>query len=265
MMARRVSMKAKRREAPDWIYPWRPAGEPWLPKFLALALVATVFAVLLSSVRIRTVVDSPWSSRKASVIQVLDDAGGRALTLRAQEGGPFPSRFEPSGWPDFVALEKSVLEASRTAMPVYRPLLRDITASKRRMPALTDPGLAVLPQPPGNPQPPGPAVAARLVPVIVPISGIHATALPDALPDFPGEVTPTLAAAPTRFLVRLDPAGSVTDCVSLDAGDELGPSALEQWLRGVSFKPGPTKASRWVALGVSFVNRPTVADGTESR
>lgn len=264
-MASRVSMKAKRREAPEWIFQWRPAGEPWLPKFLALALVATVFAVLLSSVRIRTVVDSPWSSRKASVIQVLDDASGRALTLRAQEGGPFPSRFEPSGWPEFVALEKSVLDASRTALPGYRPVLRELNAGKRRMPALTEPGRAVLPKPIGNPRPELPAASARLMPQIVPISGIHATAMPDALPDFPGEVTPALAAAPTRFLVRLDPSGSVTDCVSLDAGDEAGPLALERWLRGVSFKPGPTKASRWVALGVSFVNRTTAADGTESR
>lgn len=264
-MAARVSMKAKRREAPEWIYPWRPAGEPWLPKLLALALVATLFALLLTSVRIRTVVDSPWSARNASVIQVPDDAGGRALTLRAREGGPFPSRFEPSEWPEFMASEKSVLEASRTELPGYRPVLREMTAGKRRMPALTEPGRAVLPKPPGNPPAAASPVTARLMPVITPISGIHATAMPDAVPDFPGEVTPTLAAAPTRFLVRLDPAGGVTDCVSLDAGDELGPSALEQWLRGVSFKPGPTKTSRWVALGVSFVNRTTAADGTESR
>jgi hypothetical protein len=264
-MARRISMKDKRRDAPDWIFQWRPAGEPWFPKFLALALVVTVFAVLLSSVRIRTVVDSPWSSRKAAVIQVLDDAGGRALSLRAREGGPFPSRFEPSGWPELVALEKSALGIGKTTLPGYRPALRELSAGKRRMPALTEPGNAVLPKPLGSPRPGIPAAAARLVARIVPISGIHASAMPDTLPDFPGEVTPALAAAPTRFLVRLDPAGSVTDCVSLDAGDEAGPSDLERWMRGVSFKPGPAKASRWVALGVTFVNQPITADGAEPR
>ena len=264
-MARRVSMKVKRQEAPEWIFPWRTVGEPWLPKFLALALVAVVFAVLLSSVRIRTAVDSPWSSRRASVIQVLDNPDGRALRLRAQEGGPFPSRFEPSEWPAFVALEKSILESTRGELPGYRPVLREMTAGKRRMPGLSEPGRAVLPHPSVTPRPAVQEVPTRLVPEITPISGIHATAMPDALPDFPGEVTPVLAAAPTRFLVRLDPSGSVTDCVSLDAGDEAGPSELERWLRGVSFKPGPTKASRWVALGVSFVNRTPMTDGAESR
>jgi hypothetical protein len=264
-MTRRVSMKAKRREAPEWIFPWRPAGEPWVPKILALALVATLFAVLLSSVRIRTVVESPWTMRKASVIQVLDNANGRALTLRAREGGPFPSRFEPADWPEFLALEKTVLESSRTALPPYRPALRELTQGKRRMPALTEPGRAVLPPPQRIPQSAALAVTTRLTPMIHPIAGIHATVMPDAVPAYPGEVTPALAAAPTRFLVRLNPAGNVTDCVSLDAGDEAGPSELERWLRGVSFKPGPTKASRWVALGISFVNRTAAVDGTESR
>ncbi len=263
-MARRISIKAKRREAPEWIYPWRSPGEPLLPRILAVALVATAFGLMLGSLRIRTALASPWASRKASLIQVLDDADGRALTLRAREGGPFPSRFEPAGWPAFMVREKTVLDSSRARLPEYRPVLRGLAAGKRRLPELTEPGRLVLPKPAGPDTAVTPVEPSRLVPQITPLAGIHASAMPDELPGYSGEITPSMAAASTRFIVRLDPSGNVTDCVSLDAADDAGPAPLGKWLRGVSFKPGPAMASRWVAVRVTFANQQT-ADGTESR
>jgi hypothetical protein len=55
----------------------------------------------------------------------------------------------------------------------------------------------------------------------------------------------------------------VIDCVSLTGGDEAGAPALESWLRGVSFHTESAKTSRWIAVGVGFINQTT--DGTNAR
>ncbi len=87
--------------------------------------------------------------------------------------------------------------------------------------------------------------------------------MPRELPPFDGAVDATMTAEPWRFLVRLDAAGNVQDCVSLAGGDEAGPSPLEDWLRRVPFNPEPAKPSRWIAVGVGFTNQP--ADGPDAR
>lgn len=249
-------MKIKRQEAPDWIFPWRPAGEPLFPKLLALVAVCVMFALMLSALRVRTVVTSPWVGRKASVIQVLDDIDGRALTLRAREGGPFPSRFEPAEWPVFATLEKAALDAARATLPPYVPALRELPLEITRSPALAEPGKVVLPTPTAAAPAAAPKSHGPLVPRILPLSGISSAAIPDELPGFSGEVSPSMAADAVRFLVRIDAAGYLTDCLSLDAGDEAGPSPLESWLRGIRFKPDPSKPSRWAAVRVVFTNPP---------
>ena len=72
-----------------------------------------------------------------------------------------------------------------------------------------------------------------------------------------------MTAEPWHFLVRLDAAGNVMDCVSL-AGEAEGDAApLEAWLRRVSFNPEPKKPSRWIAVGVGFTNQ--AADGSDAR
>ena len=78
----------------QWVFRWRPLRQPLLPKLFALALVGAGFAFLVTSVRVRVKALEKSTPRKASVIYLRDDAQGRALSLRAQEGGPFPSRFE---------------------------------------------------------------------------------------------------------------------------------------------------------------------------
>jgi hypothetical protein len=194
------------------------------------------------------------------VIHVLDDIDGRALTVRAREGGPFPSRFEPAEWPAFTTLEKAALDAARAPLPPYLPTLREIPGETTHSPALAEPGKVVLPAP--TPSPPVTRSSDRgpLVPTLLPLSGITANSIPGVLPAFPGEVTPSMAADPVRFLIRIDAAGYLTECLSLDAGDEAGPSPLETWLRGVRFKPDPSRPSRWAALRVAFTQLP--ANGT---
>jgi hypothetical protein len=95
-MGKRISIRQQRKEAPEWIFNWRSTGNPALSKWLAILVTAGLFALLMTFVRIRVWSPVAWAAPKAGVIQVTDDAIGRALTLRAREGGPFPSRFLPS-------------------------------------------------------------------------------------------------------------------------------------------------------------------------
>lgn len=261
-MTKRVSMKHKRREAPEWVFPWRGLRASSFPKVVAILLVGGAFAVLLTSVRIRVAAPVSWAAPKATMIQVLDDAEGRSLTLRAREGGPFPSRFEPAAWELASAIEQAAYQAARWRPPPYLPVLRELP-DERALPRLIKPGAPVLPsrQPPAEPVP---MVGKRmLVPALYPLSGIAPAEMPRELPPFDGEVDPAMAAEPWRFLLRVDAAGGVLDCVSLTGGDEPGKATLAAWLRRVAFQPGPAGTTRWIALGLGFSNQP--ADGTDAR
>jgi hypothetical protein len=259
-MARRFSMKHKRMEAPDWVFPWRrPRGPQW-PFFIALAISGAVFALLLSSVRIRVSPPVSWAAAKASVIRALDDVDGRALTLMAREGGPFPSRFDPTEWEGETGREPDL--AARWQTPPYLPALRDLT---QKEPAVvsrwTSPRGPVLPT-----RKPAQVVPRTLEkrspqPVLYPLSGIDAASLPHELPHFDAIVDPAMAAEPWRFLLRLGASGEVLDCFPLAGGDEAGPSVLDGWLRRVSFQADPAQATRWIAVAVGFTNSP--ADGTD--
>jgi hypothetical protein len=97
---------------------------------------------------------------------------------------------------------------------------------------------------------------------LYPLAGITPAEMPPELPAFGGDVAPAMAAEPWRFLLSLNAAGGVIDCVSLTGGDEPGKEALVSWLRGVSFPPDPDGAPRWIALGLGFSNQS--ADGTHA-
>lgn len=262
-MAKRVSIKHKRREAPVWVFSWQRLGESPFSRWFATLLVAAGFTLLLTSVRIRVFPPVSLAASKASVIHVLNDAEGRALTLRAREGGPFPSRFELSDWEGAADLERAAFEAARWSPPPYAPVLRDLPEEVVPRLRLSTKGGAVLPER-RSPRGAGPAGAkATLAPVLYPLSGISAAEMPRDLPRFDGAVDATVTAEPWRFLVRLDSGGNVKECVSLAGGDEAGPSPLEVWLQRVSFNPAPAVPSRWIAVGVGFTNQSS--DGTDAR
>jgi hypothetical protein len=261
-MAKRVSMKHKRQEAPVWLFPWSGLRASPFPQILAILIVAGAFAVFLTSVRIRVTAPAPWAASKASVIRVLDDAEGRSLMLRAQEGGPFPSRFEPTTWELASAIEQVAYQAARWRPPAYQPTLRELP-DEPSFPQLAKPGEPVLPKREAPALPVPMAGKQVLVPALNPLSGISPAEMPQTLPSFDGKVTPAMAAESWRFLVCVDAAGRVLDFVSLTGGDEPGKAALGAWLRQVTFQPGATGASRWLAVGLSFTNQP--ADGTDAR
>lgn len=260
-MGKRVSIRQKRREAPEWVFPWRPLGGSRFPGTFAVLLVGALFALLLSSVRIRVTPPAPWAARKASVIHTLQDEESRALTLRAREGGPFPSRFDPAGWDGAVAIERAAFDTARWSPPPHAPVLRDLPQDEDLPLKPAAPGEAVFPKRAPGSRPAPAATDLRPVPTLYPLSGITRAGMPDTLPPFEGGPDP--AEGWNRFLIRLDASGHVTDCVSLAGGDENGPSPLEAWLRRVTFQPEPTKPARWIAVEVGFAN--PLPDGNNAR
>ena len=262
-MAKRVSIRHKRRAAPDWVFPWRPLGMSPLPKWLAVLLVGGAFAFFLTSVRVRVSPPTPWAPRKASVIHVTDDAVGRALTLRAREGGPFPSRFEPSEWEGGAAMVQTAFESARSPSPSYVPALRDLPVGAAPAMCLAAKGEPVWPKHRSAARAPQVSAKLKLAPVLYPRSGISAASMPQVLPPFDSLVDEKITAETWHILVRLDAAGNVQDCVSLAGAAGADPSPLEDWLRRVSFNPEPSKPSRWIAVGLGFTNQPI--DGTDAR
>jgi len=261
-MGRHVSRKHKRMAAPEWVFCWRRPKESAWQQALATLAVTGVFAFFLTSMHIRVTPPTPWATQKASLIHVADDAVGRALTLRAREGGPFPSRFDPSEWEGTTTLEQAALDAARWTPPPYVPVLRNLPADPTPPLAFAAKGKATLPKL-RHESLAAPAVGKlRLAPVLFPLSGITAAAMPGDLPTFDGAVDAVMTAAPWRFILRLNAAGQVLEAVSLAGGDESGLASLEAWLRQVSFKPAPGSPARWLAVGIGFTNQP--ADGPDA-
>jgi len=261
-MGHHVSRKHKRMAAPEWVFRWRQPKESAWRQAAATLAVAAVFAFFLTCMHIRVTPPTPWAIHKASLIQVTEDAVGRALTLRAREGGPFPSRFDPSEWEGATVLEQAALAGTRWSPPSYIPVLRDLPIDPTPPLAFAAQGKATLPKLRREPLA-GPAVGKlRLAPGLYPLSGITAAAMPRELPPFDEAADAALTAAPWRFLLRLNAAGNVLEGVSLAGGDEGGLPALEAWLRRVSFNPAPDMPSRWIAVGVGFTNQP--ADGPDA-
>jgi len=261
-MAKRSVRQHQRKHAPALVFVWRRPRTALLEYALATLAVGVVFLFVLTSVHIGVAPPKPWATHKAAVIQVADDAEGRDLTMRAQAGGPFPSRFDPGVWEGASAIEQTAMEVTRRTPP-YVPVLHHLPTAVTPPLALAAKGEATLPKlGPEAPDTPR-SVRLRLVPTLYPLSARSTAALPRELPQFVRAVDATLAAESWRFLVRLDSAGNVLDCVSLAGGDEAAAMPLETWLRRVSFNPEPASPCRWIAVGVGFTNQP--ADGPDVR
>ncbi|MEO5712772.1 MAG: hypothetical protein ABIT37_04730 [Luteolibacter sp.] len=248
---------------PDWVFPWRGRKKTFFSMLVAHVMVGAVFAIMLGTVHVKVISPKPMAPRKASLIYLADDSQGRALALRAQEGGPFPLRFQPSQWEGMAALEAEAMAATRQAKP-YVPQLRDLPKETRIAPMeLAAKGEPVFPKrKPVARAAPDPA-KMKLVPTIYPLSGIPAEAIPTELPPFTGAMGSTITAASWRFLVRLNAQGGVAECVSLEKGGEAGALELESWLHGIQFRTTSEKPFRWISVGIGFSNQP--ADGPDNR
>ena len=261
-MAKQVSMKHKRLEAPTWIFPWRRSQEPFVFKLLALVITTGIFVFLLTSVRIRVVSPVPWAASKAVVIQALDDVDGRALALRAREGGPFPSRFELESWEPGRAILNTAYQKVRWQPPIYAPTLKPLPDEPSPIWSATI-GEPVLPN--------RPLVIASVIQgghqelniELRPLSRNAISALPTEVPPFDGELPPAAQAFTWRFLLRLNAQGAVLDCISLAGGDDQPRNILQSWLRRIPFQPAESPNDRWVAVGLGFTYQQI--DGTNTR
>lgn len=262
MMANRVSMRHKRKQAPQWVFPWRTRRESPLPKLAAVVISLALFAMLFGFLRIRVAPPTPWAANKATVFRVIDDADGRALTLQAREGGPFPSRFQPSEIGLLRDLEAGALSAADWRPPPYEPQLRELPAIGPPPPVFSSPGQLVLPRRMASV--PVPLTGkSKPVPFLYPLAGLEAGGLPAGLPEFTGEIPPAMPVEPWRFLLRLNERGKVRDIVPLaGGGDGAGLPALIDWLRLLDFPPGDAVGDRWVAIGLGFMNQSN--DGTDA-
>jgi len=250
--------------SPEWVFRWRPLGSPVVPKLIALAVVGIAFVLLVTSVRIRVVLPEKMSPRRASLIYLGNDPQSRSLAMRAWEGGPFPSRFEPADWEGLAELEQQVMEAARYQPPPYVPAIKDLPEENLVQPLVLAPlGEAFFPDRKASGIRPPDVSGLQLAPVLYPLSAIGAKALPAELPAFVGPVDGVMAAAPWRFLVSVNADGGVTACVSLEKGGEAAADALEAWLHQIRFKPQPGGPDRWIALGIGFTNQPV--NGTDAR
>ena len=92
----------------------------------------------------------------------------------------------------------------------------------------------------------------KLVPVIYPLAGISAESVPVELPPFEATVDAAMSADSWRFLVRLNPAGSVAECVALSKGGEPAGAALEAGIP-LAVVPGGTLDHFAGELGIESV------------
>lgn len=242
------------RNTPEWVFPWRGRKRTIFPYFVGWLVASLGLSFLLGSVRIKVTGPKPLTPRKASMIYLTDDAQGRALALKARQEGPFPSRFDPAQWEGMAGLQQQVLELTRIPRPAYSPQLRELPKEAHDSTRLAPVGETFFPDraPVLSPPAAGPML---LQPSLYPLSGTDS--LPEKLPAFQATLDPAAAAASWRFLLRVNAAGTVIDCVSLGKGGEKGATELENWLRSSSFKPNPGTPPRWIALGIGFSNLPT--------
>lgn len=248
---------------PERVFSWRGRKRSYFSSLLAILVVGAGFMILLGTVRVKVVPPKMMAPRKASLIYLSDDSQGRALALQAQEGGPFPSRFEPTQWEGMEALESEVSSASRRPSKPYTPTLRDLPEENLIQPVeLASKGDTFFPKrlPAARAVPD--STRLKPAPTLYPLSGIPLEAIPSPLPPFSADVDGAMGAATWRFLIRLNPDGGVAECVSLEKGGEAGALALETWLRGIQFRTVSEKPSRWIAVGIGFSNQPT--DGSDN-
>ncbi len=249
---------------PELVFRWRPVKPQWLPKLLALAFAGVALALLMT-VRIRVVAPEQSSPRRAAVIYLRDDAQGRALSLRAQEGGAFPAKFQLSQWEGLAELESRAMAAARFQPEPYISPIRELPTENQLQPLkLAAKGESFFPQRAPTSVATTTPAKLKLAPALYPLAGISHETMPDDLPSFDGVVDGEMSSSSWRFLVRLNPDGGVAECVSLveKVGEAPAPE-LEAWLQRIQFKPELGKSFRWIAVGVGFINQP--ANGTDAR
>ncbi|MFT4177817.1 MAG: hypothetical protein QM627_14365 [Luteolibacter sp.] len=251
-------------ELPEWVFRWRLPNDALFGKFAALLICTVAFAVFLTMVRVRVVPPMQPEGRKATLIYLDGGPEAAAWALRAEEGGPFPSRVEPGEWPGVKAIEDRVMDTLAFRRSFHQVELKALPEAPPPGPILLEQrGETVLPKlvKPASAKWPAPSLVTA--PVLYPLANISATELPESLPPFQAEINDALVSSSWRMLVRLRPDGGVAESVTLTGESNPGSVALEKWLRSVRFRPDSSRSSPWIGIGIGFVNLPA-SDGSHS-
>lgn len=235
----------------------------FLSTLFAAIIAAGFFALAFATMNVKLSVLSPQVPRKASLIYLTNSSEGRALALKAQEGGPFPSRFRPTQWEGIAALEATMMATTRLPREIYLTQLKPLPEIPlaRKVPTLLGPEM-VFPKSVATDKAPEKPARVRLTPQLFPLAGIKAQDLPSPLPEYLGSVEGTIASASWRFLIELDASGKVGECISLEKGGDLGALELQKWLQGVRFSAATSGSARWISVGIGFTNQ--ADDGPEN-
>jgi hypothetical protein len=248
-----------------WIFRWRGLDGSPLRGFIALLITGGLFALFATTVRIRVSAPQQWMEKKASIIHLPADGAGRIWAQRAQEGGPYPARFDVGEWAKSAGLEDSLISSTRLSIGRYEPKLRPLSAREEVLTVpLANKDERVFPKNVGLTAPEAPPVPSVPVPVLYPRSGITTEELPAILPAFDhvGLKEAAGASAPREFLLELDPNGRVLSCTDVSGND--GAPLIRNWLRKVNFGPAVAEKSQILAVAVGFTNI-AVPDGPDPR
>ena len=249
-----------------WVFRWRGLDGTPLRGLLALLITGGAFVLFAATVRIRVSAPQQWVERKASIIHLPAGGEGGIWALRAQEGGPYPARFDVAAWEKSAGLTRALIGTTRLSARPYQPKLRElppenpVTAIE-----LADRNERVFPKRSAPVDPVTPPVASVPVPVLYPLSGITSDEIPAILPAFDVAKLGQLpeASGPADFLLRLSPEGTVLDAIGLP--EKAGGEALKEWLLKVSFGPTVGGNSPFVGVSVSFTNQLQSSDGPDPR
>jgi len=241
---------------PEWMFPWRRSESAFFSTLFAAIIGGGLFALAYASVNVKLSVPRPQVPRKASFIYLTNSSEGRALALKAQEGGPFPSRFRPTQWEGMAELEASLMATTRLPQEIYFTQLKPLpeTPLAQNVPLLLEPEM-VFPKSVPTDKLLENAGRVKLTPQLFPLSGIKAQDLPNPLPDYLGGVEGAVAAASWRFLLELDANGKVGECISLEKGGDPGALELQKWLQSIRFPAASSPSARWISVGIGFTNQ----------
>jgi len=248
----------------DLIFSW-PKSESHIGfKVIAFLIVAIVFIGLFGLVDVRLEPPPTPSFESAAVLHFADEDLGRAWTLMAEEAGPFPGRLEiigSGGMPNrhWVGGSEGLSDWSGYDISLRTFLEKPETTSG----ALAKKGLRYFPQrvkigeadaevEEGDVAQDPPRSTRKAI--LTPFDAGALGWMPELVPDFeiPAEGG-DLTSASWRFMLRLRPDGSVSDCVSLGGLGEAGTYQMRAWLEKLRFKPG--EGERWLGLRVELINK----------
>lgn len=240
------------------LFNWRNSESHIGFKVIAIIMVAMIFAILFGMVDVNLKPPVTPSFESATVLQFADDDLGRAWRLRAEESGPFPGRLEIDRTGRLTDIDQAIMSSGVSGWSDYEVSMHEFQADVG-VPAglLAEKGKRYFPSrvivPDEALDPSVPMADATRRAVLTPFERQSLEWMPDEVPEFEIPVNGAdLISATWRFLLRLRPDGSVSDCVSLSGSDEPGLEETTKWLTGLRFKP--SDGERWLGLRVEFLN-----------